>query len=168
MLPGARRGQARFTLTVRDSLSLLCSQAEDPSLRYKYSGLTIDPVPFSPCVLQIRERLRELFPASPCWNTCLLNRYRDGNDNMGWHSDEDIPRYGEDPHICSVSFGAERVFRLRRNSDHSEQLDFTLGGGAVLLMHGKTQKFWQHSLPKKSGALERVNLTFRFMRTVVA
>ena len=118
-------------------------------------------------MLQIRERLQELFPNSPCWNTVLLNRYRDGNDNMGWHSDEDIPRYGEDPHICSVSFGAERVFRLRRNSDHTEQVYFTLGGGAVLLMHGKTQKFWQHSLPKRSGALERMNLTFRFMRTAV-
>jgi alkylated DNA repair dioxygenase AlkB len=118
-------------------------------------------------VLQVRARLLELFPASPVWNTCLLNRYRDGNDTMGWHSDEDVRRYGEEPHICSVSFGFERVFRLRRNSDHTDQVDFTLGGGAVLLMHGKTQKFWQHSLPKRSGALERINLTFRHIRNVV-
>lgn len=112
-------------------------------------------------------KLFELFPDSPRWNSCLLNRYRDGDDSLGWHSDEDIPRYGPDPHIASVSFGTERIFRLRRIADEGEKVDFKLGGGAVLLMHGSTQRTWQHSVPAQKGALERFNLTFRHVLHVV-
>ena len=140
---------------------LQCYQADDASLVYKYSGLTIVPVAFSPCVLAIRNRLFELFPGSPRYNTCLLNRYRNGDDSMGWHTDQDVARYGQDPHIASVSFGAERTFRLRRIADEGEKVDYVLGGGAVLVMHGTTQRTWQHSVPKQKSALERFNLTFR-------
>ena len=45
--------------------------------------------------------------------TVLLNWYRDGDDAMSWHSDDE-PELGPEPVIASVSLGAERVFKLRR------------------------------------------------------
>ena len=85
-----------------------------------------------------------------------------GDDSLSWHDDFDAARYGEDPVIASVSFGAERIFRLRRKADHAEQYDFNLGAGAILVMAGTCQKTWQHCVPKRAKmATERINLTFR-------
>lgn len=116
---------------------------------------------------EILDAVCERFPGSPRWNTCLLNRYRDGDDCLGWHDDQDVARYGEEPHIASVSFGTERVFRLRRKANNDEKVDFKLGGGAILLMHGTMQATWEHSVPAKKGALERINLTFRHVLRAV-
>lgn len=73
-----------------------------------------------------------------------------------------MKRYGPEPVIASVSFGDKRDFVLRRKSDHSDQRVFSLGGGAALIMHGKCQQTWEHSLPKRKGRPNpRINLTFR-------
>ena len=87
-----------------------------------------------------------------------------GDDSLSWHDDFDAARYGEDPVIASVSFGAERIFRLRRKADTAEQVDFTLGAGAILVMAGTCQKTWQHCVPKRAKTpTERINLTFRYV-----
>eukprot|EP00966_Prymnesium_polylepis_P069568 1617501-Prymnesium_polylepis.1 len=39
---------------------------------------------------------------------------RDGGDHVSWHTDEDVPLYGDEPAIASVSFGVTRRFVLRR------------------------------------------------------
>jgi alkylated DNA repair dioxygenase AlkB len=48
------------------------------------------------------------------FNSCLLNHYRSGDDNISWHSDNE-PLYGQQPVIASVSFGDTRDFVLRHN-----------------------------------------------------
>jgi alkylated DNA repair dioxygenase AlkB len=153
---------------------------DDPSLSYKYSGLTIVPVPWTPNVQLVRDKLKEMFPEYS-FNTCLCNQYRDGDDNLGWHDDQDLRRYGAEvrrplprtrhlsdarlrpqPTIASVSFGTERFFRLRRKDKSEPELEFALGQGAVLIMGGRTQQFWDHSVPKqKTIKFDRINLTFR-------
>lgn len=142
---------------------LTCYQASDPSLVYTYSGLDLEPLPFSPAVSSVLSRVTELFP-DVHFNSVLCNRYRSGEDAMGWHSDEDVPRYGESPNIVSCSFGAERDFVLRRRADSADKLQYVLGHGAVLLMGGTCQKTWQHSVPRRKNCAERINLTFRFIR----
>jgi alkylated DNA repair dioxygenase AlkB len=73
-----------------------------------------------------------------------------------------VPRYGHNPVIASVSFGAERPFLLKRNADESDKRTFMLGGGAVLIMGGACQAAWKHSLPeRKATPGPRINLTFR-------
>jgi hypothetical protein len=71
------------------------------------------------------------------------------------------------PVIASLSFGAERRFRLRhRTRADVETFDLTLGHGSLLVMKGDTQQHWKHSLPKTTRCLdERVNLTFRRVRS---
>lgn len=43
----------------------------------------------------------------------LLNRYKGGNDHVGWHSDDE-KLYGSAPEIASVSFGCDRDFFLKK------------------------------------------------------
>ena len=61
-----------------------------------------------------------------------------------------------------MSFGAERDFYLRRKSDHDRKVQFALGAGAALLMHGTCQKTWEHSVPARKVGSGRINLTFRY------
>ena len=96
------------------------------------------------------------------FNSCLLNYYRDGNDNMGFHSDDE-PLYGPNPTIGSVSFGSGRDFVLKLKADTSQQVKFSLGDGHILIMMGTTQELWSHGVPKRTGGVVggRINLTFR-------
>lgn len=96
------------------------------------------------------------------FNAVLLNLYRDGNDSVAWHSDREH-RIGRNPSIASVTFGQTRPFRLRHKSNKIiSQLEVPLHHGTLLLMHGATNTFWEHHIPKSAKELlPRINLTFR-------
>ena len=82
----------------------------DPDSRYTYSGITMDPSPWTDRLVVIRAVVEDA--AGTTFNSVLLNRYRDGRDSMGWHADDE-PELGRAPVIGSVSLGATRRFRLR-------------------------------------------------------
>ncbi|MFT5812390.1 MAG: alkylated DNA repair dioxygenase AlkB [Psychroserpens sp.] len=46
------------------------------------------------------------------FNAVLANLYRNQQDSVGWHSDDE-PELGKMPTIASLSFGAEREFQLK-------------------------------------------------------
>ena len=126
---------------------------------YTYSGLKMDPSPFPPELDQIRKDCEKITGLD--FNTCLANLYRDGRDSMGWHSDDE-KELGENPVIASLSFGAERIFHLKSKKDPTLKHKINLERGSLLVMKGKTQRFWKHQLPKtKKKVGPRVNLTFR-------
>lgn len=56
------------------------------------------------------------------FNSLLLNRYKGGNDYVGWHSDDE-KLYGSTPEIASVSFGCEREFFLKKKPIKTSQGD---------------------------------------------
>lgn len=128
---------------------------------YRYSGLTMTPQPFTPLLQAIRAAVEA---ATGCrYNSVLLNYYRDGQDSMGMHSDDE-PELGPAPAIASVSFGAERIFILKHKST-GEKLRLPLGDGSLLWMGGALQRHWQHGINKTAKpAGPRVNLTFRTIR----
>ncbi|RUO27059.1 alpha-ketoglutarate-dependent dioxygenase AlkB [Aliidiomarina minuta] len=132
----------------------------DPDVQYRYSGKTLNAMPWTPALDNLRFELQKMDIAT---NAVLANLYRDGNDKMGWHSDNE-PELGEQPVIASVSLGAERDFLLRhRKLQHKCSL--TLKHGSLLVMSGDTQHYWQHSLPvRKKVSESRINLTFRRLR----
>jgi len=130
----------------------------DPGARYTYSGAVHEPLPWTPALLELRDRVESL--AGQPFNSVLLNLYRDGRDGMGWHADDE-PELGRDPVIASVSLGATRRFRLRHRK-HRDTIHVDLGHGSLLLMQGPTQHHWVHAVPKTSRPVgERINLTFR-------
>jgi alkylated DNA repair dioxygenase AlkB len=93
-----------------------------------------------------------------------LNFYHDGNEGMGWHSDDE-ESIEDNSTIASVSFGAERKFYFKHKQS-KKIISVLLEHGSLLLMKEGTQKNWLHSLPKsKKITLPRINLTFRRMVT---
>ena len=131
----------------------------DPGASYTYSGTPHQPLPWTPALELVRERVLSLTGCA--FNSVLLNRYRDGRDGMGWHSDDE-PELGRDPVIASVSLGAPRRFCLRHRRRKDQRLDVSLGHGSLLLMAGATQHHWVHAVPKTALPVgPRVNLTFR-------
>lgn len=92
------------------------------------------------------------------FNAVLLNYYRDGNDAMGWHSDNEPEM--DAACIASLSFGQQRLFHFRHKQEECK-LKVMLEGGSLLVMH-HFQDDWQHSVPRSKKHMEgRINLTFR-------
>jgi alkylated DNA repair dioxygenase AlkB len=126
---------------------------------YTYSGITLNPLPWNNELLQIKEKIEA--EAKVKFTSVLLNRYRNGQDYVGWHTDSE-KELGNNPIIGSVNFGATRKFQLRRIDNHKEKFEIELKHGTFLLMGGSTQHFWQHQIPKTATKIgERLNLTFR-------
>lgn len=143
-----------------DSPRLSCWMG-DPDARYRYSGADFQPHPWSEPLLPVRDRLQDALGAR--FNSVLLNRYRNGADSMGWHSDDE-PELGHAPVIASLSLGASRRFLLRRREEHARKAEYLLGDGDLLVMGGDTQRYYQHALPLTTRSQEeRVNLTFRLI-----
>ena len=93
-----------------------------------------------------------------------MNLYYDGNEGMGWHSDDE-KSIEEDSTIASVSFGAERKFSFKYKQS-KKIISILLEHGSLLLMKDAIQKNWLHCLPKSVNVtLPRINLTFRRMVT---
>lgn len=133
----------------------------DPGLSYRWSGLRLQPESWFDELGTLRDRIANAIDVP--LNSVLVNLYRDGQDCMGWHADDE-PELGEQPVIASLSLGAERDFLLRRSgkSGASPKRNIRLTDGSLLVMAGDTQRFWQHALPRRRRITEpRINLTFR-------
>ena len=131
----------------------------DSGKSYSYSGITMQPNGWTGQLLQIKKRVETI--AGVHFTSALLNYYRNGQDSMGWHRDNE-KELGTNPVIGSVSFGASRNFQLRYYADKTLIKNIPLTHGSFLLMRGETQHFWEHRVPKTSkptGA--RINITFR-------
>ena len=136
----------------------------DPRAVYQYSGIRLEPQPWSASLAVIKARVEAVSGAK--FNSVLLNYYRDGRDSMGWHSDDE-PELGDNPLIGSVSLGATRRFRMQHKTDPSLQMAWNLPDGSYLEMDGALQRHWRHCVPKvlaKAGVGPRINLTFRWIR----
>lgn len=130
----------------------------DAGATYRYSGRTHAPQPWPEALLPVRVRLRDELGAP--FNSVLANLYRDGNDYMGAHSDDE-PELGPNPVIASITLGARRrfVFKARHGP---ARLALTPGSGDLLVMAGETQKHYRHALMRTTTNVgPRINLTFR-------
>ncbi len=134
----------------------------DPGASYRYSGLEMKPLPWTETIQQIREKISTASGHS--FNSVLLNYYRDGQDSMGWHSDDE-PELGPNPFIASLSLGAARRFHLKaRHRKELETIRLDLPHGSLLLMGGALQHHWLHQISKTKKMMgARINLTFRWV-----
>ena len=132
----------------------------DPGCAYAYSGIRLDPLPWSETLLAVKVRIETA--TGEKFNSVLLNYYRDEEDSIGFHSDDE-PELGLRPVIASLSLGAERVFVMKHKRDRkSPPVRFALASGSLLLMKGETQRHWRHGVPRETRPCgPRVNLTFR-------
>ena len=130
----------------------------DEGKEYEYSGLLRTPLPLTPLLNDIRSRCESVSGAS--FNSVLVNLYRDGNDGVGWHADNEAVN-GREPTIASVSLGATRRFDLRHR-ESKETVKVDLHSGSLLVMSGLSQHCWVHQVAKTKQVVgPRINLTFR-------
>lgn len=129
---------------------------------YSYSNIKMEPHPWNLLLQKIKLKIEST--TGTTFTTVLLNHYRDGKDSNGWHADNE-KELGINPTIASLSFGAERNFQLKHNSNKELRKSIVLEHGSLLLMKGSTQHFWKHQIPKTAKPIgPRINLTFRFIK----
>jgi len=111
-------------------------------------------------LLTIKQRIEKIIELN--FNSVLVNLYRNGQDYVSWHSDDE-KELGKNPTIASVSFGETRRFLLRHKSNKNlATVEIALTHGSLLIMKGSIQHFWKHQVPKTAKVKsERINLTFR-------
>ncbi len=127
-------------------------------LPYRYSGQTLEPREPPPALRALWDRVA--LEVGGDFNHAVLNRYRDGNDHVGRHADDE-PELGREPLIAAVSLGATRRFRLEKKGRRVRRTQ-SLSHGSLLVMGGTLQHRWYHALLKQPGCTaERINVTFR-------
>jgi alkylated DNA repair dioxygenase AlkB len=111
----------------------------------------------APVLVEARAALSERYGRP--FDSLGANLYRDGRDSVAWHGDR-IARTAVDPIVAIVSLGEPRPFLLRPRGggpSHSH----VLGAGDLLVMGGRCQHDWEHTVPKVAIAGPRLSLTFR-------
>ncbi|GJL83439.1 MAG: alkylated DNA repair protein [marine bacterium B5-7] len=152
--------QLKFRLFGREvSSPRLTAYVGDPNAVYTYSGVRNIPAPWTGLLDTIRRQVEDYVNHS--FNSVLANLYRNGDDSMGWHSDDEKELDEASP-IASLSLGCERLFRLKHKVNRTHRLEINLQPGSLLIMQASLQHEWQHCIPRQRGvASSRINLTFR-------
>jgi alkylated DNA repair dioxygenase AlkB len=131
----------------------------EPKLYYTYSGLCLETIPWTSTLLALRDQVEALGIGK--YNAVLLNYYRNGNDSMGYHSDDE-PELGINPIIAILSLGQTRKLQMKKKKSSDRSLNFVLQNGDLFIMAGATQHYWYHQIPKTPSARSpRLSLTFR-------
>lgn len=134
----------------------------DKDVNYTYSGRKNIPNEWSPTLFKIKEKVEKKLRTK--FNGVLLNYYRDGNDYMGWHCDNE-KELGTTPLIASISLGEERIFQLRhKKKNELDIISITPKSGSLIIMQDETQLHWKHRIAKTTLTKgHRINLTFRYI-----
>jgi alkylated DNA repair dioxygenase AlkB len=138
----------------------------DNKIPYTYSKFTHYGLPWKSNILKVKEKVQKI--TDLFFNSALVNYYRDGQDSMGWHSDNE-PELGKAPIVASVSFGEARKFNLKHRSDKNLKESILLDHGSILLMSGDIQNNWLHQISKSKKSMgPRINITFRTIEEKIA
>jgi alkylated DNA repair dioxygenase AlkB len=105
-------------------------------------------------------------------NSCLINKYRDGNDYIAPHRDSKLS-FGDNPIIAILSIGQKRTLRFTKvEKNHRDKaltkkdksnivIDYELEDNSLFVMSGDSQTCYSHQLLKDNSDKERYSLTFR-------
>ncbi len=127
---------------------------------YEYNGIKLFAEPWTDELYDIASRIVE--HTGYKFQYCIGNMYRDGDDSIGWHADNDSSM-GLNPAIASLSLGQMRLFQIKSNQKEAKIQQIWLEHGSLLIMHPGMQSTHVHRIPKvtKGWCGERINLTFR-------
>ena len=134
----------------------------DTGADYTFSGRKYSPIPWFEGVATMGQRIADALGVQ--FNSCLLNYYRDGEDSISQHSDNEL-ELGHNPTIAAVSLGEERVLVFKSTYREFPPVKVPLADRSVLVMSGRTQRLWTHGIAKdrKRQRGPRVSLTYRLI-----
>jgi alkylated DNA repair dioxygenase AlkB len=128
---------------------------QEPRLTAEFRNLSAVP---EKAVLDAARALSKRYGV--VYDSLWLNLYRDGQDSTGWHRDRFSCRRPE----CIVpvlTLGATRRFLLKPRAGGTSTA-FKPRSGDLVVMGGRAQQDWVHSVPKEPGIAEpRISLNFQ-------
>jgi len=138
---------------------------------YRYSGKEWPAAVFPPWLDEIRREVSKVcgltagFTSLP--NSCNLNLYSDGTQEVGWHADDELffGAVENDALIVSFSLGTARDFTWRYQGTTEPLGSVSLGDGDIATMEGLFQKHYKHAVLKVDDPNVgwRLNFTFRWI-----
>ena len=130
----------------------------DDGIEYTYSGKKLQRHNWNKTLIEIKQEIESI--TSIKFNSVLANLYRNGNDSMGLHSDNE-KELGINPIIASLSLGESRDIHFKHKNIKTS-INIPQTSGQLIVMYGQTQKYWKHEIKKtKKFKKPRINLTFR-------
>jgi len=128
------------------------------SIGYKYSGQLAKSILLTPSLDILLKRVNDFMKAD--FNGILVNKYGDGTDYIGDHSDDEsnLDLIG----VVSISYGAVRKFRIRDKVTKKIVMDIPTTSDQILHMGGDFQKEFTHGIPIEKKVKDiRYSFTFR-------
>ena len=140
------RGQASYTLSA------------DIHYDYKVSGGSPPNLVMCDTLRGITSKVNERLGTN--FNTILLNKYKDGNDCIGFHRDRETG-WAQGSGFATLAFGAQRDFQIKNEA--SGKVETILHkNGQVLYLPAPMNAENLHGVPKRKKVNDcRISLTFR-------
>lgn len=130
------------------------------SIGYKYSGQIARSQELTPELVQLLDYVNTMFSSE--FNGILVNKYNNGEDSIGKHSDNERgldSRSG----VIAISYGAVRKFRIRNKQTNEIVMDVPTHSNTIIQMAGDFQKEFTHEIPVEKKVKEaRYSFTFRY------
>jgi alkylated DNA repair dioxygenase AlkB len=133
----------------------------EPRLVAAWSGAGLADLPEP--LEAARRRLGEQYRVE--LDSVLVNLYRDGRDGVAWHGDT-VRKRLPTAVVITIALGERRRFLLRRGASGPASATLRTGQGDLLVMGGRCQHEWQHTVPKEARAGARMSITMRHSRPV--
>ncbi len=128
----------------------------EPRLVAAWTGDDLAVLP--PRLEEIRRAVSSRYAVE--FDSVLVNLYRDGRDGVAWHGDTVRKRLPE-AIVVTVGLGERRRFLLRPGDSGPATMTIETGQGDLVVMGGRTQHEWQHTVPKVARAGARMSVTMR-------
>tara|TARA_Y100000389_G_scaffold203906_1_gene254040 strand:+ start:4226 stop:4813 length:588 start_codon:yes stop_codon:yes gene_type:complete len=130
----------------------------DFSNGYSYSNQIMKSQPLTQHMKDILSIINNHFTSE--FNGILINKYKDGSDYIGAHSDDEsgLDKIG----VIIFSYGANRKFRIRDKINKKIITDMITDNNKMIRMSGEFQKEFTHEIPiEKKIKEERYSITLR-------
>lgn len=128
---------------------------------YEYSNLFYPETIMPTWLLPVLEKIQQHCQFVP--NNCLINYYQDGQDCMGFHSDDTRQMY-KNTGVAIISLGAEREIVYQYKENREIEVRYLLTQGSLLYMDDLVQEKWLHAILKDESITPRISLTFRKLK----
>ena len=130
----------------------------DESIGYHYSNNLARSQPLTPFLKKLLKLVNKRFKTR--FNGILVNKYANGEDNIGEHSDDESQL--DNAGVVAISYGAIRKFRIRDKKTKKIVMDIPTLPNQIIQMAGDFQKEFKHGIPVEKKVTEpRISFTFR-------
>jgi alkylated DNA repair dioxygenase AlkB len=138
---------------------------EEPRL---YGSARVDGRPVHPVLPELYRTLERRYHVP--FGDVALAQYRTGRDSVAFHRDREL-RWLDDTLIAVLTLGQRRPWQLRPRKNrfahdapnHGATHDISPASGDLLVMGGRAQADWEHSVPKVAAAVgPRISLQWRW------